>query len=183
MTSEARAEIPSGYTWKHCLEINAQFPMPETWFFQAVPLDETKAYFLTKQSLPKNGMFTTGLCVNSFSGIKKRIGKSALEMAEGLMQTYPLVPLSRVTRLEDGPLIRLRRFFLLPIPMRAQIPQFGREAEEKVMPPTNFYIETTANRDTDTAYIIQFETPLERWKEDKEIAIMMVENGMLDKTV
>ncbi len=63
------------------------------------------------------------------------------------------------------------------------IPQLGGGIAMKIMPPTNFYVETVGNRRTDTAYIVQFETPWTKWLEDRETAITIIENGILDPRV
>lgn len=183
MRLEQKNEIPSGYVWKECLEINAYFPMPDKWFFLAIHKNDTLAFFMTKESIPQQGMFITGLSINVFQGIKQKTGKSAVEFTEGLMRTFPLIPLSRITKIEDNPLVIFRRFFTMPIAQRVLIPQFGKETIGKLMAPTNFYVETVANRKTDTAYIVQFETPVEKWEEDRQIARVMVENGILDKSI
>lgn len=84
-----------------------------------------------------------------------------------------LSPISQIVRQRDGSLIALRRFF------RSEAQNvLGRSTEA-----TNYYIEFTANGLTDTAYYIMFETPSEKWKEDAEIAKIMIENRALNKEI
>ncbi|MFH1535818.1 MAG: hypothetical protein ABIC96_01975 [Patescibacteria group bacterium] len=183
MTLEQRAELPSGYLWKDFPGMNARFPMPDTWFFLALQVEDTRAFFLTREAVTKQGIYTTGLSINILPRIKVKTGRPATEMAIGLMKTLPLVPTSRITIHENDPLFICRRFFILPVATRVAIPSYRGGFVEKAMEPTNFYVQTVANRDTDTAYIIQFETPSRIWNDDKETAKTMIENGVLDKTI
>lgn len=185
MAPEQHSEIPRGYIWKDCPGINARFPMPETWFFMTQEAAGTRAFFMTRESIERRGMFFTGLSINVITDISHKAGgRSAVDMALGLMETLPLQPISQIIRADDGPLVVARRFFSLLKAQYMPIPQYGRaEVAVKLMQPTHFYFETVGNRETDTVYIIQFETPTSSWEKDKKIARTMIENGILDKSI
>lgn len=183
MTTEQSSELPSGYIWKELQGTRARFPMPDTWFLLTQQVSGIRAFYMTRESIPSQGSYITGLSVNITPNIRRRTGRSAMEMAEGLMETLPMIPQGGITRIEEGPLAIFRRFFFFPEPRTIPIPQFGGGFVLRVMPPTNFYVETVANRRTDTAYIIQFETPSTKWHEDRQIALTMIESGVLDPRV
>lgn len=183
MTTEQRGELPSGYLWKDLPGTRARFPMPGTWFFLTQQAGNTRAFFMTRESIAREKMYSTGLSVNIMPNIGRKTGRSAVDMAEGLMRTLPMRPLGEVTRTEDGPLVISRRFFLFPEPRTMPIPQLGGGVAMKVVPATNFYVETVGNRRTDTVYIVQFETPWDKWTEDRETAVTMIENGVLDPRI
>lgn len=183
MTIEQKSELPSGYIWKNLAGTTAKFPMPDTWFFLAHQAEDIKAFFLTRESIVDEGICRTGLSINITPNIRNKYGRSAIELARRLMDTLPVVPTSGIARLEDGPLTIYRRYFILPRSMKVHIPRFGGGTVEKITEPTNFYVQTVANKDTDTAYIMQFETPSRLWNVDRLKAKVMIENGVLDKTV
>lgn len=183
MGTERREKIPQGYAWKNLPGTQARFLMPETWFFHTQQAGNTRAFFLTRESIVDQGMFTTGLFVNIFRNIRRKVGRSSIEMARGIMNTLPVIPVSGITVIEDGPLVICRRFFVQPVSQRMSIPQFRGGFVEKIVEPTTFYVETVGNRETDTAQVIQFETPTRLWKDYRQTARIMIDQGMLDKTV
>lgn len=184
MSSEQRGEIPSGYIWKDLPGINARFPMPDTWFFMGIEAPGTYAFFITRESIPQRGIFTTGVTVNAFLKFGNKMPGSAVDFAREVLQTLPMVqPISNVEVVEDGPLTICRRLFILPIERYMTTPSFHGEIVTKLMPPSHFYYMAACNRETHTAYIAWFETPSTKWKEDRQIAEIMISNAVLDKNI
>lgn len=182
MTTEQR-ELPQGFTWRELKEINARVPMPEAWFFMHQKSGETSAYFMTKESIQKDGMFKTGFSLNAIRNAGKRMGRPAAEIAEKLMRSLPLHPVSEVIKIDDEPLYLYRRDFVSLDIQTAPIPQISGEVKLQVVPPTRFSVQAVGNAATDTLYIAQFECPTMDWPQNQEIARTMIENVALDKSI
>ena len=55
---------PKGFAWKRIESVKASFLVPEGWHFKEETKDGTRAFFITKEDIDKNGTFETGLSVN-----------------------------------------------------------------------------------------------------------------------
>ena len=48
---------PKGYAWKRIESVKASFLVPEGWHFKEETKDGTRAFFITKEDIDKNGSF------------------------------------------------------------------------------------------------------------------------------
>ena len=55
---------PKGFAWKRIESVKATFLVPEGWHFKEETKDGTRAFFITKEDIHKNGTFEIGLSVN-----------------------------------------------------------------------------------------------------------------------
>lgn len=192
MTPDRRSEIQTGYILKELSPVGAKFYMPESWFFKPESVPGTHAYFMTRERIsgePRTlgqgrfqlrtttpeGFFTTGLSVNVHDNAGRRLGMKASDMARGFLRKPPptIIPTSQPTEKTEGDLVVARRLF-----RTHQLVVSGRSS-----PPKTLYIELTGNTRTDTLYIIIFETPSDKWTEDREIASTMVDRRILDERI
>lgn len=192
MSPDRRNEIPDGYILKECFPVGAKFYMPQTWFFRSEGELGTYGYFMTRERITgqsqtlgeggimlrtttPEGFFTTGLSVNVINGAEQKLGIRATEMAQGFLRRPPqvVIPTGPVIEKREGELIIARRFCKTPV-----LSTSGRS-----FPPKILYMELTGNARTDTLYIISFETPSDKWNEDREVALTMVERRILDERI
>lgn len=183
MSLEQKPALPDNFTWQDLQETKASIPIPTPWFYLRRREADTLAFFLTKEAVVNEGIYVTGLSVNIIRQIRYRTGRPAVDLARGLMETLPVIPLSKILDQKDNPLVIYRRYFAQPTPIKIAIPRFGGGFIEKVMEPTTFYVQTVANQQTDTAWIVQFETPSRLWEQDKQTARIMIENAVLDREI
>jgi len=182
-----RPELPQGYSWQEVPGLRAVLPMPDGWYFKYEDAPGTIACFITRErilsdegfSSPKVARqqvmegqgFKTGLSVNSFADISKRIGISPVIFARSALTTNPLlISESRIEVFQDGPLFIHQGYFR----------SGSRLLASRGLPPIKYYIETVGNSLTNRAYILMFETPAELWERDKEIAEVIIKNRILD---
>ena len=146
MTTEQREKIPSGYIWKKLPGINSQMPMPDTWFYMGVEVPGTNAFFMTRESIPKRGIFTTGVTVNAYSEFNKKLGGSSGSFAQEFLKNLPILqPAGEITTEENGPLTICRRRFILPVARYMTTISFHGELVTKLMPPSHFYYLAAGN--------------------------------------
>lgn len=171
---DVRPEIPQGYTWKQCTGINAMFPMPDAWFFKAETKGDTQAFFMTRESVDQNGLFITGLSINTMPGIRRKTMALPSQYAYSLMTAQTqMKPISDIVSFREGPLTIYRRSFkTLPLKIR------GRRINQKMI-----YSEATGNDQTDRFYLLMFETPVNQWQKDAENAVIMIDKRILDGSI
>lgn len=133
---EKRAEIPQGYNWTFCPDIKAFFPTPDTWFYKEEVKGDTRAYFMTRESIAQRGRFDTGIAVNVLSGIRKKVKTSPSLYAHSFMTSQTdMRPTSDIVMSNDGSLRVARRYFEITPGIK-----HGVRFEHK-----NLYVEATAN--------------------------------------
>lgn len=135
---------------------------------------DTRAYFMTRESIAQRGRFDTGIAVNVLSGIRKKVKTSPSLYAHSFMTSQTdMRPTSEIVMSNDGSLRVARRYFEITPGIK-----HGVRFEHK-----NLYVEATANDQTDRVYFIMFETPASKWQEDAGIARMMIDNRVLDQSI
>ncbi len=192
MTQDRGGEIPQGFVLRHLPEVNAQFPMPETWFYKHETTDTNLGFFLTREPIVidqyryrrsgsvglktsnPEGFFQTGLSLNvtlHFDALRK-IEPS--RFARRFMTNIPpiTIPTSRAVETINGDLVTVRRFVKIAAQTIMGVRSNG----------ISMYMEATGNDATGTVYLAQFETPTELWAENEEIAKIMIEGRVLDQT-
>ncbi len=186
MGAEARGELPAGFAWQEVPQLRAAFPRPDGWSYRFEQIQDTQACFITRESfhpgvwmptpedVDRGQGFKTGLSVNSFAGIARKLGVSPAVFARSALTTNRLlVPESGVVTSKDGPLASYKGYFTS---LRGVM---GLER----MPSIRYYMEAVGNNRTDRAYVVMFETPAELWEQDKEIAKVIIDNRVLDRSL
>ena len=190
MSTEIRAELPPGFSWREVPQLRAAFTMPDGWVFRYENAFGTQACFITRESILAERFSTspegvrqqvqegkgykTGLSVNSFEAIAKKLGVSPAIFARSALTTNSfLIPEGRLEISQDGPLHIQRGYFR----------SGNRLLASRGMPPIKYYMETVGNNQTDRAYVLMFETPAELWEQDRNIAEVVINNRVLDPTL
>lgn len=182
MPVEAR-DLPAGYTWREIPQIGAGFPQPDGWFYKFDHVQGTDAVFITRELIRAEGFFTsaedvksgqgfrTGLALNTVGGISVKLGVRARVFARGSLTANPLlVPESSLETRQEESLTIFRGYFR----------SGSRLLADRGMPPIKYLIEAIANERTDRWYLVMFETPIELWPNDRDIAEILVGKKRLD---
>lgn len=144
---------PEGFSWQALPEIKAAFLLPANWHYLAEERDGTKAYFLTKQDIASDGMFTTGLSINVVSNVPKRANVTAELYAEALAASVAELPGAEIqdswSRVE-GPFHSYGVRYRTPKP----------DGSFLIIHQLN-----VGNAKTGTLYILIFEAPEAEWEE------------------
>lgn len=188
--------LPLGYTLKESPLINARIPMPDGWFYHEETKGATKAVFLTQESLRFKGIFETGISINVIPNVKRISNVSASKFVRDFLATLqysmPLSmvkPLGETTRSKEDPFDIYKRHFVIRadtpgIKVMAAIPSAVGGQVVKEFKATHSYYKGVGNTETDTAYLIMFESPSKKWLDDGEIiANTMMDGIILDPAV
>ena len=146
----ARAEFPpppaapKGYSWRTFSQIHAKFLVPDGWFVKEVSQGGTRAVFITKESIDREGAFKTGLSVNVL---------------------YDPKPSLFAQRTIDGLKTQSQRFWgigdiaLGALKGRAGFFKFPAAGYDALINETLIF----GNDTTGTCYLIVFESPAAEW--------------------
>lgn len=177
-------KIPDEYVWKEIPLIKAHFLMPDNWFFVNIHSPKTYTYFLTRESIPQNGIFITGLTIKTFIGFGQKVTQIASYFAREILQTLPVVqPLDQIKIVEDGPLTICKRQFFVPVKRSLTTSNFCGKLITKLVPPSHLYYLAVGNKNTGTTYVIWFETPSSKWQKDRKTAEIMINHAIFNKSI
>jgi len=158
---------PQGFFWKWCEAIKAGFLMPDGWFFKEEWQGETKAIFITKESIEKEVMFKTGLSVNVIQNAEKKTGiipsayaKNFIDNIQSKIQSWGL------NSVGDGVYFKGYGVF-----SRSE----SRESGSIVQ-----YTLIMGNDIKGTLYIIIFESPEVSWDENWKTGNIIIDNLALE---
>ncbi len=178
MTCEQQPEIPNGFTWKDLTAIQGKIPMPTDWFSKERVDGKVRSYFLTREPITSDspeGFFTTGLSMYIAPRVNQDFNRPPSEVAKRFVtKQKEMTPVSDYEIKLDGKLVVCRRNFTI-----------GRKflVGGRIIEPMNVYAEATGNDHTGTLFTMIFESPIEKWPEDKEIGCVMINNRVLSQEI
>jgi len=143
---------PEGYEWKWCEDIKAGFLCPRGWFFKEEENGGTRAVFISRESIDKEGVFKTGLSVNVIRDASRKAGMPLLEYARIYIEGMKAkTSASRAVQTAgDGVYFKgFSGFF---------------RSESPVVGPVIIFKLILANEKTGTLYIVSFESPAGEWE-------------------
>lgn len=178
------SELPSGFVWKDLAYCRGKIPMPQDWHFRQDPTSQyIRAFFITREEISgqpsvqtsdttffpidTTGFFQTGFTIYVHRDAPYLFKAKPSELVERFANQFDLhEPEGDPVVFSEGNRLTARRFF--------------RSKESNplglIVPPTKLHMEASGNDSTGTFYLTTFETPAEKWPEDKEIARVMIEN-------
>ncbi len=137
---------PEGFAWKRIDSIKAEFLVPKGWFFKYEENADGRAFFISQESIEKGGEFATGLSVN----VVKLKKDAAPERAMKVIAEYSqLGKVQKLWEAENGAL----KLYGARIHVTKDPPAFT----EQVL--------AIGNSQTNTLYVIFFESPDASWDE------------------
>jgi hypothetical protein len=137
--------------------------MPEGWFFKEELHGDTRAFFISKESIEKGGEFETGLTVNVF-----KLKRDAPDRAMKTIAQY--AQLGDVQKLweEENGVLKL----------------YGARIHVTKDPPAfTEHLLAIGNSRTNTLYIVLFESPDASWDDAWKKGEVMLGNFLLDDEI
>lgn len=155
---------PAGYSWQAFEEVGATFLRPDGWHFKSEPNGDGHAYFLTRENIDEIGFFKTGLSVN----VLPRAGQDVLGNAT---ESAYAARCANQGQLIDSWSLNVHVFHGFGCQIRAQ-------------PKPNILIRLhmlfVRNRNTDTLYVITFESPDAEWQQAWAVGRPILDSMGLD---
>jgi hypothetical protein len=150
---------PAGFMWQQVPELKAAFLRPDGWFFKQEEQKGTVAYFISKESIEKDGGFNTGLTVNVFRGLKE----PAVGHAEAFIGQIASQMHGEKWERTVGP-----------------FQEFGCDAADSQSVMRYLAI---ANPKTNTLYLFIFESPVSDWDSAWKLGKQIMDNLAIDDGV
>lgn len=158
---------PQGYTWQWCEGIKAGFLKPDGWYFKEEEKGDTKAFFISKESADKEGMFKTGLSVNAVKYASVKTRKLPSEYArESINKMRLLLECKDSFPAGDG--VYFKGYACIchsKSPLLVMVMQ---------------YTLALGNDNTGTFYLIVFESPETEWDQAWKIGRPIIDNLALE---
>ena len=136
---------PEGYTWMYIDEINANFLLPNDWYYLKEKQGKTLAIFLSKEKISEGNIFDTGVSINVFRG-NPSAPRQLKEMIDGLAQKFGATVLETFI----DPFIQLNTQY-----------ESVRKEDGVQMRIVNIVL---VNIKTKTSYLIIYESPVSLWE-------------------
>jgi hypothetical protein len=154
---------PEGFSWKRVEEIKASFLMPKGWHYRLDTKGKTTAAFITREKIEKGKPFLVGLSVNV---VRDRMDPPAEKLARLIAEQF-----GKIGKVEDT--VKVNRGKLKGSGGRLTVAGKNLTMQFLVL----------ANTETNTLYIIQFESPEKEWKEAWKVGKAMMEKMALGDEV
>ena len=161
---------PAGFQWEACPEINGALLRPDDWFFTKQIDGDTRAYYVSKESISEDGEFTTGLTMVALVGYGDRNGISAVEFSK----EYILNATSSSHIRKPPWMNRMGPFVANGVVITT--PDFAKGdfvSHHLVI----------ANEQTSTVYVVIFESPVEDWAAMKRLSDPMLKQLFIDSDI
>lgn len=160
-------DAPEGYTWKKCEAIRASFLMPTGWFFKEEGKGDTKAYFISKESIDSQGMFKTGFSVNVIKNADLKVEIPLLEYTKQTIEALKLFgEVWGINQAGDGVYLKGYGAYL-----KSRSEEIGSVVQYQLM---------LENEKTKTLYIIVFESLESEWSDAWKIGETIINNLALE---
>jgi hypothetical protein len=154
---------PAGFTWQEIPELKTALLKPDGWFYKREQQKGTLAYFITKENIDNNGRFQTGLTVNVFH-LKK---DSAVERGKDRIEELAAANHVNMFAQNVGP---FRKFGCLT-----------RHTDSSGT--LQMVTLAVANSQTNTLYLLIFESPQQDWDAAWERGKYIVDMLTLDEEI
>lgn len=159
---------PKGYTWQRCPEIKGAFLRPDGWHFKMEKQDDKLGYFITKEKIGEDKLFTTGLSVNVRFNIPK----------QNSMSPYDFALFIRESAREE---VKFKKEWNHDMgPFRSVGFLYSRDDKAGAYTVHNILI---ANDKTGTLYFIMFEGPSAEWDALWKIGEPMLKTMLIDDVI
>lgn len=141
---------PEGFRWQHLEPVKANFLLPEGWFYRQEVNQGTLAYFITETEIVEGALFDTGLSINVIPQASQRTGGIAAP-------DYARAYIAQCSKTYAGSIAWQFE--------QDMFRGYGCEFSTEPQPGARITMHTLAigNVDTDTLYILWFESPAEEW--------------------
>ncbi|MDB5236869.1 MAG: hypothetical protein JWR44_3862 [Hymenobacter sp.] len=159
---------PAGFSWQALPEIKAATLLPEGWYYRADAQKGASTHYLTQEEMGESGEFQTGLSLQVVRKARAQTRRPAPEYAELLMMRTGFGPgqqqLEKASSVE-GP------FHKWTVRYRDASP----DTDARMV-----YQMALANAQTDTLYLLTFESLEKSWDEAWKLGEAMIRELVLD---
>lgn len=157
-------KAPAGFAWQEVPELKAAILKPDRWFFRREEGTGTLAYFITKEEIVNGSQFQTGLTVNVFRGLAQGTAAARGQaLVEKMASEHGAQTLSHRTGL---------------------FREFSSEFKDTdATGTTMMHVLTIANTQTDTLYLLIFESPAGQWDAVQKTGEMIVDSLTINEGV
>ncbi len=162
-------KAPKGFYWQRIKKLNCSFPVPYGWFVTEEERDGIVAVFISKENVAELGKFETGLTANVYRKMKNiDADKYAQQFRMNIIDTKD-VDNSALWDNRKGPLhIYSCKYFLEKTDSRKAL---------------TTQLLTIVNKESNTLYILWFESPTESWEENWEIGKILLGQIVFDENM
>ena len=188
----AEREIPKGYTQKDLRAMGGTVAMPQEWFFNYGQGLGGGTFYLTKENLKKRGFYKTGLSIMYAPGQNlKLVEKHAPGLAEEVFkavadQVRPLIDaeFEEPYSWEDDTFSYVELGSQAHFKGAVMLSSFEDPATQNLVniPRVSTKMKVIANKNTGTAYVLNFEAPTDLWDLYKVHGDTMINSLALDPT-
>lgn len=162
------ATPPAGFTWQPLPEAKAAMLLPAGWYYKAAGQKGAPTYYLTQQEMGESGEYQTGLSLQVVRKAKAKTRHPAPEYAELLMMRTGFG--RNQAQLEKAASVEAP-WHKWTVRYRETPP----EADARMV-----YQLALANAQTDTLYLLTFESPAQDWADAWPLGEAMVRELILD---
>jgi hypothetical protein len=158
--------IPNGFTWKIVEETQIGFPIPDGWFYKEEKQGNTYAYFATKENIDGGKIFSTGLTINIVKDENINAAEEAERYINGIANSPTTKKIIGNWHYSQADIVSFQ------IEVEAEFPQAPNNDPNR---NKTIHYTTAAKTDTNTLYLIIFESPTSIWNEEKEKGKYMIQ--------
>ena len=156
-------KAPTGFSWQEIPELKAALLKPDGWFFKQEENKGTRAYFITKEDIDRQGQFQTGLTVNVFHFKQDSAVDHAQALIAQMAEEHHVSSQSR----RAGP-----------------FQEFACDLKDTDASGTIvMHALTVANPKTNTMYLFIFESPADSWDAAWKVGEQIMNSLALDDNV
>jgi len=153
------SDAPDGFNWNYLPESSIAVLSPNDWHFLSETGSGTKAYFISLENINTEGSFKTGMTVNVVRDNSINATENARNFSSNIESLNNVTITEEVTERTEGKLI----FYEM---------QYESAFSEYTATIHNLIV---ANKETNTLYVITFESPSADWEDAWEIGQIMIE--------
>ncbi len=160
---------PDDFSWTRSPALEAFVPCPHGWHFHEVDNDgkTSKSAYFTREPYAKTKQFNTGFVVNVVRGMNGDISMWCNAMVNICLEG--ITPLEQFEDSND-------EYYTCGVE-KIDPPKGYRQKESRIR------IVGVGNKQTNTLYLVQFETPADQWESDWQIGHQIYEMFKINHTV
>ena len=163
-------EIPGDFTWKIIEETQIGFPIPDGWYYKEEKQGNTFAYFATKENIDEVKIFSTGLSINIVKDDSVKADEYAEFFIDSIVNADTTKKIIGNWHYSKGNIVSFQ----------AEIEaEFDNVSADDPNRNKTIHYSTVADTDTNTLYVIIFESPTSIWDAEKEKAQYMLQVVLL----
>lgn len=152
-------DAPEGFVWSYLSESHLAVLLPGDWHFKNEQTETIKAYYISLEDIDDEGSFKTGMTITVVNDKSITAVQNARNFSANIYSQNNVTKTGEVTERTEGDLT---------------IYELQYDADYSSYQGTNYNL-VAANKETNTLYVITFESPKDNWDEAWKIGQVMIE--------